>query len=246
MYNVLTSFNLKYWNDIASTTIPLLDSRWPKEGRILLYHELQTIDKNLSARVDWIDLYKESPSLLKFIENWKDVPKANGFNGTNFRFNAVKFAHKTFAIWHAAKKIKDGWLFWIDCDASPIKEIDNSFFEKVCLESSGICYVGRPSKYSECGFLGFNLNNPEVVEFLTIWENLYLSGKFIEIEQTHDSWTFDHIRKNFKNQNLFFNLNSGALTDKNPFESSIIGTHFIHMKGEKKIQNLNKQKSRIL
>ena len=243
MYNVITSFNEKYWHEIAKQNVSLLDKNWPESFQIKLYHELKNIDPEFSNRVKWYDLYKECPEISKFAEKWKDHPKANGagVKKNSFRWNAIKFVHKTFAIWHAAKNQKEGWLIWLDCDATLFKKIDLPFLQSMCPAEHAISFMGRPGKYSECGFMGFNLNHSLTREFLNEWENLYLSGDFIDLPETHDSWTFDYLRKQ-KDSKFFFNVNSKAITNKNPFSQSLLGSHFAHAKGSGK----EKQQQRIL
>jgi hypothetical protein len=242
MYNIITSFNETYWKEIAKDNVRRLDEFWSVDGQILLYHQLPNIDSSFSNRVQWIDLYQACPKLLVFADRWKDDLRANGLSGkkNSFRWNAIKFCHKTFAIWHAAKNQKTGWLIWLDCDAILLKSIDKDFLRKVCPSDKCVSYLGRKGKYSECGFVAYNLDRPETRKFLEDWENLYISGEFVNLQETHDSWTFDHIRKSFNDPNLFCDLNILSTTDKNPFNNSLIGTHLVHAKGTDKIKTTAK------
>jgi hypothetical protein len=248
-YNVITSFNQTYWNDIAKSNIKLLDENWPSNNQIILYHELSKIDhEGLTDRVFWRNLYTECPSLVDFIHKWKDDLRANGKSEKKnaFRWNAIKFCHKTFAIWHAAKQQKTGWLIWLDCDAILLKSVDEDFLRKSCPSDKCISYLGRKGKYSECGFVAYNLDRLETQKFLKDWEDLYLSGEFVNLQETHDSWTFDYIRKSFDNPDLFCDLNADSITNKNPFSNSLIGTHMAHAKGSDKIKTTAKlQKNKI-
>jgi hypothetical protein len=246
LHTILTSFNETYWQEVAQDNVRKMDQLWPESENILLYHQLLKIDTSFSNRVHWIDLYQSCPELIEFSNRWKDDLRANGKSGKKnaFRQNAIKFCHKTFAIWHAARQQKNGWLIWLDCDAIVLKKIDNEFITTVCPDNKCISYIGRKGKYSECGFVGYNLDRPETRKFLELWENFYLSGEFINHSETHDSWTFDYIRKSFDNPDLFCDLNAASTTDKNPFANSLIGTHIAHAKGSDKIKTtakLNKQ-----
>lgn len=245
MFNVVTSFNEKYWKEIGETTVGNLDQNWIDNSNIFLYHQLPSIpNKKFKNRTLWIDLYDSCPDLPKFVEEWKDHPNANG-SKKGFRSNAVKFVHKTFAIWHRAKIQKEGWLIWLDVDSFVYKKIDEDLLQKVCPQNYAISFMGRPGKYSECGWMGFNLSHPKALEFLKEWEDLYLSGKFIELSETHDSWTFDHIRLKWNQPNLFFNVNSEAKTNKNPFAQSLIGTNIVHAKGSDKEFLIQRFKNRL-
>jgi hypothetical protein len=249
-YNILTSFNEKYWNELAKETTRELDNNWLDQNIIYLYHELSYISKDIkySDRVQWIDLYKNCPELLDFKNKWKNEPKANGGDGKggNFRIDAIKFSHKTYAIWHACRNNDSGWMIWLDCDAFVYKKIDNSFIEKIFPNDKMICYLGRPGKYSECGFLGFNLDHPECRNFLKDWESLYQSGDIFKLSETHDSYTFDYIRKLWNKPEIFLNLNTEAKTNKNPFGQSQIGPWIMHSKGKDKNYQFNRFKNRHL
>lgn len=241
----MTSFNENYWNEIAQVSSELLDKNWPSTFDIIIYHQLpDTVKTSFSSRVTMLDLYSTCPELPKFGRQWKDHPNANGVKN-KFRSNAVKFVHKTFAIWHQRKQMKEGWLIWIDCDALLHQPMTEKFLKEICLENTVVSYIGRPNVYSECGFLAFNLYNPLTHQFLQEWEDLYINGKFIDLPETHDSWTFDYIRKNWNKSELFNNLNATAITDKNPFSQSKIGKHFVHYKGKDKAYQLTRNKERI-
>lgn len=244
-YSVLTSFNEKYWNEIGYETVAFLDNNWAANESISLYHELKNIPTSLSNRCHWIDLYQSCPDLIKFINQWKDHPNANGIK-KGFRSNAIKFVHKTFAIWDAVTHQKDGWLIWLDVDALVHKKVNKTFLEKVCPENYMISFMGRPGKYSECGWIGFNLSHPCTKKFIAEWENLYLSGDFISLPETHDSWTFDYIRQRWEQPELFFNVNKDAKTNKNPFAQSLIGSNIVHAKGSDKEYLINRFKNRLL
>lgn len=242
MFNIITSFNETYWQEIAKDNVRRLDQLWPANETILLYHQLSKIDTSFSNRVQWIDLHQACPGLLEFSDRYKDDLRANGKSGKKnaFRWNAIKFCHKTFAIWHAARQQKNGWLIWLDCDAIVFKKIDNDFITKACPSHKCISYLGRKGKYSECGFVAYNLDRSETQKFLRDWENLYISGEFVNLQETHDSWTFDYIRKMFNDPDLFHNLNADSITNKNPFASSLIGTYMAHAKGSGKIKTTAK------
>ena len=246
MYTVVTSFNEKYWNDLTNITTKSLDQNWHSKSKLLFYHELnpslvEQCKTNFSARVEWIDLYSDCPALPAFAEQWKDHKNANGHKG--FKWDAIKFAHKTFAIWQAWKKMKTGWLVWMDADSIFHKPFDQQFINAAFRPNIIVSYVGRPHKHSECGFMAFNLDNPKTHDFMKAWEDLYLSGRFIELPQTHDSYTFDVMREEFNDPKSFFDLNVKQ-SGKHPIHASLVGPYIHHSKGKDKTYKINKFKTK--
>jgi hypothetical protein len=242
-YTVLSSLNMSYWETVGNINVVLLDERWPRDIPIHLYYDnldIKTIPerKTLSPRLSWVNFYKLCPEYLEFADKWKDNIKANGGPEKDFRYNAVKFAHKTFAIWHQAKQVTTGWLIWIDCDITTINQVDVPFLQTVCPENKMVSYIGRPNRYSECGWMAFNMNHPEIRRWMSEWETMYTSGSFINEKQTHDSWLFDQLRLKW-DQPLFFDLNSVEPSDSNPLGNSLLQHHFHHEKGDNKQKQLH-------
>lgn len=243
-YSVITSFNKKYWDEVGHQTIKKLDENWHESGNIYLYHELDdsfvnTIKKGFSSRVQWIDLYPSVPYLSEFIDKFKDHPKANG-QAAGWRSHAIKWVHKTFPLLQQVRKETSGWLCWLDVDAECFKKIDNDYVKTICNPSKMLSYLGRKGNYSECGFLGFNIDHPKLKDFVDAWWNIYPTGNFTKVSETHDSFLFDAVRKDFGHPELFDDLNAHSTTNKNPFGNSKLGSHFIHAKGSNKSATLQK------
>lgn len=248
-YDILTSFNDYYWEEVANQTVKKLDENWYSTGNIHLYHQLnkekvEKLKPMFSSRVHWYDLYETVPELPQFIEKFKDHPKANGNGKGEWRIHAIKWVHKTFPLLRHMQSNPNGWLFWLDSDAECFKKIDNSFLKTICNEKKIVSYLGRKGNYSECGFMGYNLNHPETHKFINMWWNIYPAGDFAKISETHDSYIFDAMRSQFGKPDLFDDLNSHSNSNKNPFGNSKIGSHFLHAKGNNKKATLQKMTRR--
>ena len=71
---------------------------------------------------------KEITKLNAFKERWGNVPKANGTPPDDikarrprdwhkaFKWDAVRFANKVYAVFHAAETCGTDWLVWMDAD----------------------------------------------------------------------------------------------------------------------------------
>lgn len=243
-FNIITSLNKKYWELGSNINIKSWDENFPKDVIIHIFSEDNIPDKSFfSNRIKWYDLYQECPELLDFKEKYKNNPK---FNGTfdvsetkKYKWNAIKFAHKTFPIFNLRKKLKSGSLIWLDTDVLAIEKIDYSFLNQVCPKDMMISYLGRPNVYSECGWVYYNLNNLNTDAFLNQFEHEYVSGNLEHYRETHDSYIFDVIRLKF-DQSLFYDLNFGSKTDKHPFHQSLLRKKLVHNKGSNKSKKQQK------
>lgn len=113
-YVVVTTFHTKGYNQYAQKFINTFIKTWPKEITLYTYAEdCQVLESAPNLVV--MDLHASSPELVTFKKTWKDVPKANGDvskdpirskrrdAGKGFKWDAVRFSHKVYSIFHCAK-----------------------------------------------------------------------------------------------------------------------------------------------
>lgn len=184
------------------------------------------------------------PEKEKFIEKYRGEPKFTGYlDGTvyNYKFDAIKFCHKPFALWHCMHNDLIGRdhpydaLIWLDADTLthtdvPIKQVHKLFAP----DRHAIQFLGRDFKYTECGYLYFNLRSGQARDLLEQWVGFYLSGTFRKQREWHDSWLYDQARIRFGpgfGNNLTANLqrrNGGG----HPLINSPLGKYLDHLKGD--------------
>lgn len=239
-YTFVTSTNRKYWQEIAEYNLKSWDKFLPKDSSIHVFSEDKIDHNNLSSRFLFHNLYDESPDLLNFITKYKDNPHLNNpSTGTkSFKWKGVKFAHKTYSIFSAKKYVNDGWLIWLDNDILIHETVTKEYLSQILPSSSSVVYLGRPSMYSECGFVGYNLNKNIAHVFLEKFEAVYNSGEIESLQETHDSYVFDYVR-NLLNDTSFYNLNKHSETNKPPFPRTRLKETMVHTKGlnKDKLQN---------
>jgi len=194
-----------------------------------------------------------SPEHRDFLAKFGHLHEANGLrikayleNGVqkvnlswDYRYNAVRFSFKIFSITQVLRSIADSsHLVWLDADIrvlSPFNYTDLIPF----LPADGelMAYLGRqnfpkPNAYSEAGWLAFNLNHPDINNFLSFVSDQYTSGKIFSQAEWHDSWIWDVARVNFESKGTRFKNISGALMDcEHPFINCGLGRYFDHLKG---------------
>lgn len=198
------------------------------------------------------------PKLVKFKEQWKGIPKANGDisqdpilscrkdSNKKFKWDAVRFANKVYAVFDACERSSD-WCVWMDADTFVHSDWSYEQFLELLPSTSWITYVGRgkgSQTWPECGFYGMNLNNVVCQEFLQEFERMYndANGGIFQLAEWHDSFVFGHILENFKKTSpnvLDYSAEMYLREAKSgggghPLINSKLGQWIDHMKGDRK------------
>ena len=115
-------------------------------------------------RIEIRDADNTLPDLQTFKRTWKDVPKANGKcpwparrprdNHKEFKWDAVRFANKVYAVFETAKDPNIDILVWMDADTFVHSPITYTEFRNLVPQSQWLHYLGRNKKWPECGFYG--------------------------------------------------------------------------------------------
>lgn len=207
-----------------------------------------------------IDLYKniivknaESMRRTDFVRRFGHLKELSGLEITylnqekskiqisyNYRYNAIRFAHKIFAICEEFDRCKDAndYLVWIDADIRVLKAFDEPDLLRFLPESHQLAsYLGRnsfpkPNPYSEGGWYGFNLKHPQIQDFICDLSELYTTGELFTLKEWHDCMAFDAIRANYENTGVEFkNLSEGIEDLEHPFVNCGLEEYFDHLKG---------------
>jgi len=253
---VVTTFNAKGYEQYAQKFIKTFLASWPVEVRLLVYAENCTVHET-APNLTVFDLMKVSKEIVNFKNKWMNVPKANGDvskdpvrskrpdAGKGFKWDAVRFSHKVYSIFHAARENTEDTLIWMDADMvchSPISIFD---LQRLIPGEKDLCYLGRDGKYPECGLYSMNLKSITVKNFLTEFQRVYdeaEQGIFL-LDEWHDSFVFEDVLNRFQNINkLNWSASLGDLrpSKKNskgeghPLINSEWGAYLDHLKGSRK------------
>ena len=229
-----------------------------KRIKLLVYAEDCKPNNPDPSRIEILDAKAVLPKLNAFKSTWGHVPKANG-DITNepqrhtrrdwmkeFKWDAVRFANKTYAVYDACVRSKD-WCVWMDADTYVHSPWTYEDFAAQLPDNSWITYVGRgkgSQTWPECGFYGLNLNHPVCHEFLKEFERVYEeadNGIFL-LDEWHDSYVFGNILNNMKLQ--FPNAHDYSAEmylreaksggGGHPLINGVLGRWIDHMKGGRK------------
>lgn len=210
-----------------------------------------------SDNIILLDAKKELPKLNQFKQKWKNVPKANGICPPEikarrprdwhkeFKWNAIRFANKVYAVFDACEKSKD-WCVWMDADTIVHSSWRYSQFLSLLPEQYYITYVGRgkgSQTWPECGFYGLNLNHSVCHSFLQDFEKMYEDAEngIFKLEEWHDSYVFGHIINKYKHFNAELDYSAEMYIKHaktggggHPLINCILGTWIDHLKGDRK------------
>lgn len=208
--SVVTTFHEKGLKEYGQRMIDTFCENWPEEVKLHIYPELCNPAIKNHNHVT-LKRLEEVTELMTFKEKWKNVPKANGDvssdpirsrrrdAGKGFKWHAVRFAHKVYAIFDCARQTDADFLVWMDADTVCHSAISIRDLEKMIPKDSELCYLGRKGKYSECGLYSMNLRSSNVQAFLKEFQRFYDDAEngIFTLEEWHDSFVFDAVRKKF-------------------------------------------------
>ena len=212
---VVTTFHPEGLRTYGQRMIDTFCENWPKEVILHVYPE------NCNPVIrdhDQVKLFalQDVAELTAFKERWKNVPKANGDvssdpirsrrkdAGKGFKWDAVRFAHKVYSIFHCARNTDADFLMWMDADTICHSPITMQNLEDMIPRNKELCYLGRKGKYSECGLYAMNLKCSLVLDFLKEFQRVYdeaENGIFL-MDEWHDSFVFDRVKERFPKLHL--------------------------------------------
>lgn len=250
--SVVTTFHKAGYEKYGKRMIQTFLKNWPKDIDLHVYAEDCQVEET-ADNLKVYDLHTVSPELVTFKARWKGVPKANGDvsgdpvrskrkdAGKGFKWDAVRFAHKVYAIFHCAKVCNSDVLFWMDADTVCHSPITKEQIEKFCQPTVDLGFLGRQGKYTECGLYSINLKSDLGQLFLTRFQEFYDQDVIFKFEEWHDSFIFDEVRRTMQLRE--YNWSSGIIQGEgHPLINSEWGAYLDHLKGGRKDQGRSHNK----
>ena len=245
-YAVVTTFNDKGRAAYGQKMIDTFCKNWPEEVTLHIYPELCNPAIRNHNHVT-LKRLEEVTELMAFKEKWKNVPKANGDvsadpvrskrrdAGKGFKWDAIRFAHKVYAIFHCAKETDADILIWMDADTICHSPITMEDIQRLIPADKDLCFLGRRGKFSECGLYSMNLRSEAVQTFLKNFQRFYDDAEngIFTLDEWHDSFVFDAVRKTVRLNEL--DWSSHLITGEgHPLINSEWGAFLDHLKGGRK------------
>jgi len=245
-YSVVTTFNETGYKQYGQRMVQTFLDHWPESVDLHVYTEQCAVDE-FATNLFVHDLEQASPELVAFKKQWQAVPKANGDvsgdpvrnrrkdAGKGFKWDAVRFSHKVYAVFHAAKNCNADWLIWMDADMVCHGSINIHNLNRFCPTDKDLCYLGRKKKFSECGLYAMNLRSVATANFLEKFQWMYDYAELgiFTLDEWHDSFVFDAVRKNVVLNELDWSAEL-IVGEGHPLINCEWGTYLDHLKGQRK------------
>ena len=265
---VLTTFHPAGLSKYGQRFLDSFAARVDKRIKLLVYAEDCKPVNPDPSRIEILDAKAVLPKLNVFKAKWGNVPKANGDVSNDpvrsrrkdwnkeFKWDAVRFANKTYAVYDACTRSK-GWCVWMDADSFIHSPWEYEDFAQLLPDNAYITYVGRgkgSQTWPECGFYGMNLNHPVCHEFLKDFEAMYedADNGIFTLDEWHDSYVFGELLKKYSEfpshdysaEMYLKEAKSGG--GGHPLINGPLGKWMDHMKGGRKDTGKSQKKDIIV
>ena len=262
---VVTTFHKEGLELYGQRFLNSFSQRVDKRIKLIVYAESCSPTNPDPSQITILDAKEVLPKLNAFKERWKNDPKANGIPPDHikrkrprdwhkeFKWHAIRFSNKVYAVFEAAERCNTDWLVWMDADTFVHSDWSYEQFKDLLPDTSWITYVGRgkgSQTWPECGFYGMNLKNHVCQEFLKEFERVYedADNGIFTMEEWHDSYVFGEILNKMKRTapNVLDYSSEMYLREAktggggHPLINTKLGQWIDHMKGDRK----NKGKSK--
>lgn len=190
---ITTTFSEKNYKDYAHYFMASLEKYLDPNVKVVVYTDSPLFDSS----ENWYNLIlaDECPNLKKFKKRNGSKPVPEGTKG--FLFDAVRFSHKSYCIIDAARKCTTDKLIWLDADTEILAPITEEYLNSHLTEDNFVSYLGRDDRYTETGWLAFNIKNPNTKDFFDKWEWYYNTDEIYKLPAQLDCHVFDAVKDEF-------------------------------------------------
>lgn len=210
-FQAVTTFAPRHWETHARRCVETFREHWQGIALATL------TDEELESRSGWLSQFKRRHA-------GRPVP--------NYRFDAVRFAHKVAALDIAYRDLRADVLVWIDADCVTHAPVDAAWLAGL-LGDADFGYLRRARKYPECGFLLMR-RGPGMDELLSRLVALYETDELFGLAEWHDSWAIEHVRRGMGETLRCASLSGDFEHTGHPFVNGPLGARMDHCKGKRK------------
>jgi hypothetical protein len=227
---IITTFSNKNYSDYANYFMASLEKYLDKNVNVLVYTDSPLFDN----QENWTNviLADECPNLVEFKKRNGHKPVPTGAKG--FMFDAVRFSHKSFCIVDASRKIQSDRMIWLDADTEILSPISEDYLRSHLDDGKFVSYLGRDDRYTETGWLSFDLSQSSSTEFFDLWEWYYNTDEIYKLSGQLDCHVFDATREKLEAENK---IQGQSISPPNVGKAHFdlrFKNYMCHYKGERK------------
>jgi len=263
---VVTTFHPEGYSTYGKRFLESFAKQVDPRIKLLVYAENVKVDNPDTRRIIIYDAEQQLHLLRQFKQDWKDDPRANGIPpdhikrkrprdwNKKFKWDAIRFANKTYAVFDACAKTKKDWVVWMDADTYVHSSWSYDDFISLLPQDKWLTYVGRgkgSQTWPECGFYGMNLNSERCRKFLLDFEWMYEDAEngIFQLEEWHDSYVFGEVLNKHKKEDpnvLDYSADMYLREARtggggHPLINGPLGKFIDHMKGDRKFTGKSKR-----
>ncbi|MEH3147791.1 MAG: hypothetical protein PGN34_21165 [Methylobacterium frigidaeris] len=254
-FTFVTTCSHAGWVEYAETMVESFDRNFPPEVKLVVYIDFKAPPDR--DRVEFRQLSQTGMKLENYHFDLSDFDFALGsvvpYSEHNFShtydiiWNARKFSFKVFTICHAIRHCDTDVVVWLDADSKIVAETDYDVIARSIPEYAMVSYLGRSWRYTECGYIGYNMRHPLTACFAETVVQMYTSGAVFSLKEWHDSYVFDVVRLYFERHLNVINFNIAANVDDldHVFLNTELGLYIDHMKGPRKSEGKSRSTDRV-
>lgn len=208
-FDAVTTYATRHWDEHARRCVETFRENW--EGIQLR----QFTDEQLESWSDWLYEFKH---------------RHKGRDTHNYRFDAVRFAHKVAALELAFRIGQSDCLVWIDADCVTHAPIDSEWLSGL-LGNADFGYLKRAKREPETGFMLVRRNQAGS-EFVAALVNLYRTDDLFQMQEWHDAWVVGELVRLTGIRAV--SLSGDAENTAHPLVNGPLGERLDHLKGKRK------------
>ena len=248
-HSVVMTFPKSKWIEYGQHCVPSFDKNWPSDVQAYVYLEGEgQMPYVATSRVNYID-YTEISAPIEAFEQRNAHKGISDLSTTgDIGVQAAKFARKVFAQLDQLKNPKTRFVWYLDADCKTLVPLSEQFLESIANQGQYASYIDRPMKYTETGMMVWDTQHPAHKEWCERYEECYTEDKIFNYDAWHDCIAFDHATRPMLKSGKFkmFDLGFSMWKQTNhPLVAGPLGKYFDHMKGNRKIVGVSKERLRF-
>lgn len=245
-FHVVTTMNERGWVETGRKMVQSFDFCWPADAQMAFY--VEDYRPLLPARVQtcslpvWLDTFKQQHSI---------VPGRRGLTprGYDYRFDAVKFAHKVAAMTDYGLRLTEGVMIWLDADTYTHAPVTTEWLNSLFPEPAYMAWLDRKGSAPETGVVFFRASHPYHRHFMESLRDAYVGGSLFHMREWTDSFAIYQLAMaKFYNGKIPHpvSLSGAAVRTSHPAVNGPLGACLDHLKGERKKVGMSRRRDLVM